>query len=368
MIEVKNLSINLGEFFLKNINLAVNDGEYFVILGPTGAGKTILIECIAGLRRMKQGEIWLNDSNVTGLSPEQRNIGYVPQDYVLFPFLNVVNNITFGLKQAKWPKNKIEERAKDIADLMGISHLLERDTTSLSGGEKQRVALARALAPSPKILLLDEPLSALDMQTSRYLRFELQRIHRELGITTIHITHNQVEAEELADRIAILNAGEINQVGSAEEIFFHPCNAAVMNYLGRPNILDCDECRIIGRGIMEAGCRGLKIIVPHDGKAFKRIIIYPRDVYVSVSEPPGSQVNRFRAVITDVKTSASTVRLRFKAGENMIRSELPRQVFEEMGLSTGMEAFITLSLRRIKIFETGENDFSPVTSDQNDDS
>jgi ABC-type sugar transport system ATPase subunit len=280
----------------------------------------------------------------------------------------VVNNITFGLKQAKWPKNKIEERAKDIADLMGISHLLERDTVSLSGGEKQRVALARALAPSPKILLLDEPLSALDMQTSRYLRFELQRIHRELGITTIHITHNQVEAEELADRIAILNAGEINQIGSAEEIFFHPCNAAVMNYLGRPNILDCDECRIAGRGIMEVDCRGLKIIVPHDGKSFNRIIIYPRDVYVSRTEPPGSQVNRFTGIITDIKTSPSTVRLRFKVGENMLRSELPRQVFEEMGLTVGMETFVTLSLRRIKIFETADTDVSSGISYRNDKS
>jgi ABC-type sugar transport system ATPase subunit len=286
MIEIRNLSINLGEFFLKNINLAVNDREYFVILGPTGAGKTILMECIAGLRRMKQGEIWINSCNVTSLSPELRNVGYVPQDYVLFPFLNVLNNITFGLKQAKWTKDKIEKRAKDIANLMGISHLLERDTLSLSGGEKQRVALARALAPSPKILLLDEPLSALDLQTSRYLRFELQRIHRELGITTIHITHNQTEAEELADRFAFLTAGEITQGANSEEIFFHPCNAAVMNYLGRPNILDCDECRTVGRGIMEVNCRGLEIIIPHDGKSFNRIIIYPRDVYVSKLEPP----------------------------------------------------------------------------------
>jgi ABC-type Fe3+/spermidine/putrescine transport system ATPase subunit len=217
-------------------------------------------------------------------------------------------------------------------------------------------------------LLLDEPLSALDMQTSRYLRFELQRIHRELGITTIHITHNQVEAEELADRIAILNAGEIIQVGSAEEIFFHPCNAAVMNYLGRPNILDCGECRVAGRGIMEVNCRGLKIIVPHDGKAFNRILIYPRDVYVYKAEPPGSQVNRFTGIITDIKTSPSTVRLRFKAGENMLRSELPRQVFEEMNLSVGMEAFVTLSLRRIKIFETTNADVSPGESYQNDES
>ncbi|MFA5629456.1 MAG: ABC transporter ATP-binding protein [Dehalococcoidales bacterium] len=351
MIEIKDLSITLGKFFLKDINLSISDREYFVVLGPTGAGKTILLECIAGLRRTKHGEIWLGGNNVNKLPPEQRNIGYVPQDYVLFPFLNVLNNITFGLKQTTDNKNKIKEKAHEIADLIGISHLLERDTVSLSGGEKQRVALARALASSPKILLLDEPLSALDLQTARYLRFELKKIHRDLGITTVHITHNQMEAEEMADRVAILNKGEINQVGTAEEIFFHPTNAAVMNYLGRPNILDCEDCRIIGQGIMEADCRGLKIIVPHDGKPFKRIIIYPRDVYVDKLNPGCNKVNCFKGIITDIKTSANTVRLRFKVGENMIRSELPYHVFDEMGLSEGMEAFVQLSLRRIKIFE-----------------
>jgi ABC-type molybdate transport system ATPase subunit len=141
-----------------------------------------------------------------------------------------------------------------------------------------------------------------------------------------------------------------------------------MNYLGRPNILDCDECRIAGRGIMEVDCRGLKIIVPHDGKSFNRIIIYPRDVYVSRTEPPGSQVNRFTGIITDIKTSPSTVRLRFKVGENMLRSELPRQVFEEMGLTVGMETFVTLSLRRIKIFETADTDVSSGISYRNDKS
>jgi len=195
MIVIKNLSIDLGEFHLSDINLTISDREYLVILGPTGAGKTVLVEGIAGLHRIKQGEIWVDQNEVTHLTPEERNIGYVPQDYVLFPFLNVLKNITFGLRQTKSSKAEAQERVKTLTNLLGISHLLNRDTRSLSGGEKQRVALARALAPSPRILLLDEPLSSLDLQTSKYLRLELMRIHQEMGVTTLHVTHNHMEAE-----------------------------------------------------------------------------------------------------------------------------------------------------------------------------
>ena len=170
MIGIKNLSLTLGNFSLRDISLEINDGEYYVILGPTGAGKTVLIECIAGLHRIRQGEVRLNGNDITHLAPEERNIGYVPQDYVLFPFLKVIENIAFGLKYAGDEKPKLRERAETIAGFMGISHLLQRDIRSLSGGEKQRVALARALAPSPRILLLDEPLGALDLQTSKNLR------------------------------------------------------------------------------------------------------------------------------------------------------------------------------------------------------
>jgi ABC-type sugar transport system ATPase subunit len=265
----------------------------------------------------------------------------------------------------KWTQDMIDDRVDELLNLMNITHLAMRYPGNLSGGEKQRVAMARALALSPKVLLMDEPMSSLDSQTAAHLRIELKQLQRQLGITSVYVTHDLNEAINMADRIAILNSGEISQVGTAEEIFFHPCNAAVMNYLGRPNILDCDQCRSVGRGIMEADCRGLKIIVPHDGKSFTRIIIYPRDVFVSTSEPLGSRVNRFKGIITDIKTSESTVRLRFKVGENMLRAELTRQAFEEMGLSNGMEVFVTLSLRRINIFESGETDLFPGTSYQN---
>lgn len=351
MIKIKNLSIDLGEFHLKDINLSIGDREYFVILGPTGAGKTILLECIAGLQHIKKGEIWVDQNEITHLTPEERKMGYVPQDYVLFPFLKVADNIAFGLKQEKYSKSEIQKRVKTLANLMAIVHLLNRDTRSLSGGEKQRVALARALALSPKILLLDEPLGALDLQTAKYLRLELRRIHNELGISTIHITHDQTEAEEIADRIGVLNMGRLEQVGGPDEVFFYPETESVTDFIGSPNILQCDHCYCLGQGLMEVDCGGLRIVLPHDGNSVERIALFPRDIYISDTQPPGPQMNRFKGKITEIKSSGTTVRLGLKVGANPLQAEIPRDIFEDMDLAVGKEVFLILKLRKIKVYE-----------------
>ena len=181
MIEIKNLSHRMGAFSLRDINISLNDREYLVILGPTGAGKTILLECMAGLHSIKQGQMLVDGKDITHSAPEERGVGYVPQDYVLFPFLNVKDNIVFGLKGKRLSPADIQQRLDSLTGLLGIVHLLSRDVRSLSGGEKQRVAIARALAPAPRILLLDEPMSSLDSETSKHLRLELKHIHRDLG-------------------------------------------------------------------------------------------------------------------------------------------------------------------------------------------
>ncbi len=355
---------NINNFACHDTNMDIEDGELLFILGPNGSGKTTLLNIIAGLVDYR-GTVMFDGNSIDRIPANKREVGYLFQNLLLFPHMDVRTNIGYSLRMQKWSQNMIDNRVDELLNLMNIPHLALRYPGNLSGGEKQRVAMARALALSPKVLLMDEPMSSLDAQTAEHLRIELKQLQRQLGITSVYVTHDLSEAINMADRIAILNSGEISQVGTTEEIFFHPSNAAVMNYLGRPNILDCDACRTVGRGIMEADCRGLKIIVPHDGKSFNRIIIYPRDVYVSTSEPPGSQVNRFKGVITDIKTSESTVRLRFKVGENMIRTELTHQAFEEMGLSIDKEVFVTLSLRRIKIYESGETDMSPGIIYQN---
>ncbi|OGO44217.1 MAG: hypothetical protein A2137_08150, partial [Chloroflexi bacterium RBG_16_58_8] len=326
MIEIRDLSLHLGEFQLKDINLSIRDGEYFVILGPTGAGKTVLMECLAGLHHIRKGEIRRDGTEVTHLAPEERNLGYVPQDYVLFPFLNVVDNIAFGLKRSKRPPAEIQERVAGLADLMGISHLLHRETRSLSGGEKQRVALARALAPSPGILLLDEPLGALDQRTAKSLRLELRRIHRQFGLTTIHITHDLMEALEMADRVAVVQNGQVEQVAEPEEMLFYPEGEKVADFIGAPNILDCDYCRDLGQGIIEVGCGALKLTIPHEGGPVGKVAILPRHIYVSETRPPGLSVNGFRGIVTAIKTSGNMVRIWIDVGDKNLMSEIPSYI------------------------------------------
>lgn len=352
MIEIKNLSLHLGEFHLKDINLSIGDGEYFVILGPTGAGKTVLMECLAGLHHVKQGEIWMGQREVTHLASEERNVGYVPQDYVLFPFLNVVDNIAFGLKMAKCSGSEIQARVNELADLTGISHLLHRNTRSLSGGEKQRVALARALAPSPGILLLDEPLGALDLRTAKYLRLELRRVHHGLGLTTVHITHDLMEALEMADRVAVIQNGQVEQVAEPEEMLFYPEGERVADFIGAPNILNCDYCRDLGQGIIEVGCGGLKLTVPHEGGEVRKVAILPRHIYVSETRPPGLSVNGFQGSITAIKTAGNTVRIWIDVDDTNLMAEVPSYIFEEMNLAVGKEVFLILRMRRIRCYES----------------
>jgi ABC-type Fe3+/spermidine/putrescine transport system ATPase subunit len=355
MIEIKDLSICIGDFALRDLNVTIQDKEYFVILGPSGAGKTVFMECLAGLHKIRSGRIRLNAKDITRLSPEERGLGYVPQDYVLFPFLNVRENILFGLKQKKVPFSVGQKRLKDLAQLLGITHLLERDPRTLSGGEKQRTALARALAPAPQILLLDEPLSSLDLQTSKYLRLELRRIHQEMGVTTIHITHNHTEAEELADHMAVMVGGRIEQIGRPHEIFFSPATPAVSDFVGSLNILECSSCRQLVPGLMEVDCGGMQIILPHDEGAMQKIAISPRDVFVSDILPTGPSVNRYKGQIIALDLSTTTAKINVKVGINIIKAEMPGELAHEMSLTIGKEVFIILKLRRLKVLGNRES-------------
>ena len=360
MIEIKDLSIQIGDFSLINLNASIHDKEYFVILGPSGAGKTVFMECLAGLHKMRSGSILLNTKDITSLSPEERGLGYVPQDFVLFPFLNVCENILFGLNQKKVSHSIKQKRLKDLGELLGISHLLERDPRTLSGGEKQRVALARALAPGPQILLLDEPLGSLDLQTSNYLRMELRRIHQEMGVTTLHITHNHMEAEEMADRIAVMVGGRIEQVGRPYEIFFSPATPAVSDFVGSLNILECTTCRQLVPGLMEVDCGGMRIILPHDEGTTQKIAISPKDVYISDIIPPGPSVNRYKGQISALDFTGTTAKINVKVDKIIIRAEMPAELAHEMSLAIGKEIYVVLKMRRLKVLGSQES-ASPET-------
>ncbi|MEY8416915.1 ATP-binding cassette domain-containing protein [Tissierella praeacuta] len=218
MLEIKDIKLKLGRFALNNIDLKINIGEYFVILGPSGAGKTVLLETIAGLYTPDKGYILYNKDDMVLLPPEKRDIGFVYQDYELFPHMTVEDNIIFGLKIRKIDKSIIAEKLYKLVSMLKIEHLLKRYPSKLSGGEKQRVALARAIIISPKILLLDEPLSALDIMIKPTLQQEIKNIHKEFVPTIIHVTHDIDEAIFLADRIGIMNDGNLLKVFEREEI------------------------------------------------------------------------------------------------------------------------------------------------------
>jgi len=237
MITLENVSHEWSDFSLKNVSFSVNKGEHFIILGPTAAGKTLILETIAGFYVPRTGKILLNGKDITRTPPEKRNIGFVYQDYSLFPHMNVKENVAFGLKMQKLPKTELEAKVQEIMDSMGISYLQNRLPSTLSGGEQQRVALARSLVIDPEILLLDEPLSSLDPRTRETLRDELKRIHEMRGTTTIHVTHDQDEALALADRIGVIIDGELVQVDTPHAVFNKPVSEEIATFVGVENII-----------------------------------------------------------------------------------------------------------------------------------
>lgn len=232
MISLENVSISLGDFSLKSVNLEIPSGEYFSILGPTGAGKTVILELIAGLYKPDKGNILINNENVEEIPPEKRGVGFVYQDYALFPHLNIYKNISFGLKLRKISQEEIRNTVLELTELFNITHLLSRFPGTLSGGEQQRVSLARALALRPKILLMDEPLSSLDPNTKNFLRKEIKRIHRAYECTIVHVTHDFNEANTLATLVGIILDGQIRQVGTPEEVFKDNGDLKVSRFLG----------------------------------------------------------------------------------------------------------------------------------------
>ncbi len=211
MIELKNVSITAGKFLLKNVSFKVDAGDHVVLMGQTGRGKTTILEAICGLRKVTAGQILVHQHDITNWLPGDREIGYVPQDLALFPTLSVREHLAFALKLRRWPWPEILERVQEMADVLGIQHLLQRSIAALSGGESQRVALGRALSFRPAVLLLDEPFSALDETTRAEMHSLLQNVTQSFKITTLHVTHSTVEAQALANRRLVLQDGVVSE-------------------------------------------------------------------------------------------------------------------------------------------------------------
>ncbi|QGN08031.1 ABC transporter ATP-binding protein [Halorhabdus sp. CBA1104] len=246
-VELEDVAVTFGDVpALSDVTLSVAEGEFFTLVGPSGCGKTTTLRTVAGFETPASGSVRISGRDVSGLPPEQRDVGIVFQNYALFPHMTVRENVAYGLRYRSPPgETAPDERVAELLELVEVAGLADRQPESLSGGQQQRVALARALAPGPDVLLLDEPLSALDARLREQLRLEVREIQRELGITTIYVTHDQAEALAISDRIGVVNDGRIEQVGTPEEVYRNPATRFVAQFVGENNVFDA---RVDGGG------------------------------------------------------------------------------------------------------------------------
>jgi molybdate/tungstate transport system ATP-binding protein len=348
MIRIEDLSRDWKEFKLTHINLEVEAGEYFVILGPSGSGKTMLLELIAGIWYPDTGKIYINDKEGTLLPPEQRGVGFVYQNYMLFPHKNVFENISFGLSLRKRDKEEIKNEVSGMMDLFGISHLANRMPRTLSGGEQQRTALARALIIYPKLLLMDEPLSALDRITREELIVEMKGINKKFNTTIIHVTHNFDEALALADRIAILRHGEISQVGDSTEIFRHPKDKFVADFVGVENIIAGIASE--GGGQLTVVDTGNILIYSAEQKVGKvNITVRPEDITLSMEKVSTSARNVFKGPVKEIIDQGALIKLTIDVGEPLVVF-LTRQSFLDMELNIGKNVWAYFKATAIHLF------------------
>lgn len=267
-LEIKNVDKNFGETkVLKDISLDIQDGEFVILVGPSGCGKSTLLNCIAGLEEVSDGVISIGEQDVTHVAPKDRDIAMVFQSYALYPNMTVRKNIAFGLEIRKIDKQLIEDETNRVAELLQITHLLDRKPSQLSGGQRQRVAMGRALARHPKIYLFDEPLSNLDAKLRVEMRTEIKKLHHRLGTTIVYVTHDQIEAMTLADRIAVLKDGVLHQFDNAQTIYDAPVNMFVAGFMGSPSM-----------NFIEVG------IVEHDGRLCAQLEALGQTHYLPIPE------------------------------------------------------------------------------------
>lgn len=356
MIHIERLTARQGNFRLGPIDLELEHSAYLTVLGPSGAGKTVLLEVCLGLAQVEDGRFWLDGVEATRLAPEQRQIAYLPQDLALFPHLSVEANIRFGGRQQRLAKGLIDQRFRELTALLDLNGILERrNVSTLSGGEKQRVALARALLPGPRLLLLDEPFSALDAAIKRQLQIKLRQINRDLGVTILHVTHDQEEALLLGERIAVMIGGRLMQIGSRDDIYYRPARLEVARFLRNQNIYESRVEQVFTNGdfklagslpLFTSGCAGIR---PGD-----RVAVGIRSEEVTIIRPgrplgPDLQDNLFDAQIVDILGFGGTHTLTVTiadSGEHL-DVELPNCAFRDLGYTIGDHLQIALRRRSL---------------------
>jgi len=347
ILEIENLSVDLGEFKLNNVSLKVERGDYVTIIGPTGSGKSIVLETVAGFYEPIEGKIRLEGRDITFLPVEKRNVSIVYQDHALFPHMSVFENIAYGLKKKERDRSKVEEEVKRIAETLKISHLLHRKPETLSGGEQQRVAIARALAVKPKLLLMDEPFSALDVKMRESLRKLVKKAVGEYDTTVLHVTHDFEDVFSLASKVAVMKDGEIVQTGKLEEIFNRPLNSFVADFVGS-NILDCFVTGKIGNltAVKAGDCIIYSADHANEGEEV-RITVRPEDI--EVSSNPSNSGNVMRCRVVDIRRSVNTVWLILESGNLMFKAVVTPRLMDSLRLDIGKEVFASFKFTDTRI-------------------
>jgi len=336
MIRTENLHVDLDPFHLRDITLTVEKNDFFVLMGPTGAGKTVFLEALAGLTPIRSGRTWIGGRDVTKMPPEKRAVSIVYQDYALFPHLTVRENILYGLHFRKMDPGEAQARYQELLEALNLSPLQGRFPTYLSGGEKQRVALARALIVNPGLILLDEPLSALDPGFRQEIRGIMKKLHESSGVTFLMVTHHFAEAISLANRGAVMNNGRIEQVGTIEDIFQRPASTFVADFVGMKNLF---AARFNGTrafiGNLEIESAGP---LP---QGHGHIAIRPEDIVLSTERIASSMRNQFLGRVTGVFDLGFYYEVHVLADAVTFKSLLTKRSLFEMGIREGTEIFLS---------------------------
>ena len=349
---------------IPDLNLEVKEGEFFTLLGPSGCGKTTLLRMIAGFNSIEGGDFYFSDERINDLDPAKRNIGMVFQNYAIFPHLTVRQNVEFGLKNKKFPKNRIREQAEKFMDLMQISDFADRRPDKLSGGQQQRVALARALCIEPDVLLMDEPLSNLDAKLRVEMRTVIKEIQRSVGITTIYVTHDQEEAMAVSDRIAIMKGGVIQHIGTPKNIYQRPANLFVSTFIGRSNVLDARLEEENGKFylVTKSGYRAeMNNILPEHQKSQDVIIsIRPEELLVSRD----TSIYGIEAVVDDCVFLGLNTHyfVHFESGE---KAEIIQESSIDSTIDPGTKVKLTINTEKVNLF-TADGSANILTGVKND--
>lgn len=348
LVRIEDLHIHLGEFHLEGVSFSLEKGDYLNIIGPTGAGKTILLESIVGFWKPDKGRVFLEERDITDEQPEKRQIGIVYQDYALLPHFTVRKNIAYGLKKRQ--KHGVDEKVRAMAVSLQIDHLLDRLPGTLSGGEQQRAALARALIVEPKLLLMDEPFSALDPQTRRQARILLKRAIQDRGTTVLHITHDLADAWALANKVAILKKGQCLQFGPLEDVFNRPKTPFIADFVGA-NILE-GKVEKQESGLCDVRSNGF-CLVSSDSAALGsdvHVAIRPENIVVSKKLPPPSpDRNVLEAILETIVREGTTCTLQLRSQSALINVLVANNALERLSLREGDRVYALIRSDNVRI-------------------